>query len=82
MLDGTGRKKNVPDRQAIADRQQGLQERLLEIISQTPDLSGRRHFDAERRIGAVETHERELRRLHSDVIEIEKRSVKFGTGCP
>ena len=71
-----GRKQNIFLRQFKSNRQQAFQERFMEIVAETGDFAGGRHFHAGHRIRALQARERELRRFDADIIEVKRGAVE------
>jgi len=51
-----------------SSRDESLEVGLVLVLSEAGDLSGGSHLDSEDRVGSVESRERELRDLDSDVV--------------
>ena len=56
--------------QAEGSREQGLEERLLQVAAEARHLARATHLYSKRRIRAAKTREGEHRRLHSHVVNI------------
>ena len=52
LLEAARRHERGLDRKPEADGPEGLQEGLVEVLAHAADLAGRRHLDADARIGA------------------------------
>ena len=72
----TRRKENLLRRNRISYRKNRLQERLVEIVTDTSHLTGRRHIHAQHRVSLLKTCKRELRWLHTYVIQVERTLLR------
>ena len=74
----SGRHEDVLLRNPVAYRKYGLEEGLVEIVTQTPDFTCGCHVDTEDRVSLMQSRERELGSLDTYIVQVEGALVRSG----
>ena len=72
LLGTTGREQNGMLRNALTHGKHTLEQSLIGVVAQAANLSGRTHIHTEHRVCFLQTVERELAGLDTNVVEVEE----------